>query len=651
MSYLVVENDIKTLLTLLPYYTYCGLDIETYGTDFRFSTKAGLDPRYSNIRYIQLYPFGKKVDITDHNLVFIFDLARCDEDTLIQLKGLLFNEAFNHSITWVGHNLKFDLVHLSYHQFDISTSRFLDTMILHKLLTAGLPEFNQASLKECLSHYCQIIVDKHWQTVDWSPEMDAFAAATNNRSKQLYYLINDVVLLEPLLTTLLQRLQESPNAVDLEEALTLEMLCLPAVVELELSGLKINLQLLEEKIDFYRKEIQKTEQQLYRYFDLSTIYLDKRLHSQRPEVNRFQVVHPNINSPQTFLRILHRLGVVDPKTGELLTSTSKNVIDLIDISGYPAETQEFISLYRYYRKITKILNTYLLPLKYNLNQASQRIYANFNQLGADTGRFTSTNPNLQNLPREKEIRELFIADKDNALIIADYSQIEVRILAELCGEPALQQVYQQHQDIYKVTASKVFNVPYDEVIKEQRQKAKTIVLGFQYGMGAQKFQDYHNAAHPSNPINLEEAQHFRRAFFQAFPKLNQWHMRIRDEVDIAAQHEMTIVKRTLYGRVRYFQCSADKFPVNAVINSPVQGTSADLTKVALALIYAKKQLFCPDAKIVNTVHDEILVESPKPYAETMQSLVEHAMVFSGYKLKQVPVVVESAVATNWSEKA
>lgn len=651
MAYLVVENNVNVLFSMLPYYAYCGLDIETYGTEFSSPSKAGLDPRYSAIRYIQLYPFGKKVDITDQSLVFIFDLSKCVEEDVIKLKSFLFNEAISESITWVGHNLKFDLSHLMHNGFDISTQRFIDTMLLHKLLSAGLPEFNQASLKDCLSRYCNISVDKHWQTVDWSPEMDAFVTVTNSRLKQLYYLINDVVSLEPLLNALLEKLHESSHELGLEEVLTLEMLCLPAVAELETSGLRINLERLEEKIKYYQAEVKKTEQQLYRYLDLSTIYLDKRLHSQRPEVNRFQIVHPNINSPQTFLHILHRLGVVDPKTKQPLTSTNKNIIDLIDISEYPEDVQEFIRLYRYYRKVTKILSTYLLPLKQNLHKDSARIYANFNQIGADTGRFTSTNPNLQNLPREKEIRELFIAGEGNVLVIADYSQIEVRVLADLCGEPALQEVYQKKQDIYKVTASKVFQVKYDEVTKEQRQKAKTIVLGFQYGMGAQKFQDYHNSAHPSHPITLEEAQYFRRAFFEAFPKLNQWHNKVRREVDFAAEHDEVIVKKTLYGRIRYFQCSADRVPVNAVINSPVQGTSADLTKLALLLIYAKKQLICPHAKIVNTVHDEILVESPSNFAENMQHLVEYAMVFSGYKVTHVPIVVESSIASNWSEKA
>jgi DNA polymerase-1 len=295
-----------------------------------------------------------------------------------------------------------------------------------------------------------------------------------------------------------------------------------------------------------------------------------------------------------------------------------------------------------YRELQKLCSTYIDALPLQINQFSGRVHTTFNQTIAATGRLSSTNPNLQNIPIRSEegrrIREAFIAEKGYVLMSADYSQIELRILAHLSADPFLIQAFREDKDIHTLTASAIFGCFPEMVTTDMRRAAKTINFGLMYGMG---------------PLNLSrqlsisfgEAKKFIDTYFMQFPRIKNYMESSIQKVRDCGFSE------TIFGRRRYLPEINAKNRIireaaeRTAINTPVQGAAADIIKIAMINVDKKIKNVFPTARMLLQVHDELIFEVPEDIVEPFRSSIIEKM--STAVELSVPIKVESGVAQNW----
>jgi DNA polymerase-1 len=274
-----------------------------------------------------------------------------------------------------------------------------------------------------------------------------------------------------------------------------------------------------------------------------------------------------------------------------------------------------------------------------INPVTGRLHADFRQIGAPTGRFACTNPNIQQVPHAVEYRRCFSGHPaGRKLVIADYSQIELRILAEFSGDRGFIEAFNSGADLHRVTASQVFNVSIDQVSKDQRDFAKRLNFGVVYGIGAQRFSIM-------TGLSVAEAENVLRKYFSTYRGLDNY---LRDAANRAVTERQA---RTASGRlVRFRYDENDRQQISMTHrngkNTPIQGTSADILKRALRLL--TDELRATSAKIVNIIHDEVVVETDADEAEEIAQKVERAMCDAGQEyLATVPVKVETEIAEEW----
>jgi DNA polymerase-1 len=291
-----------------------------------------------------------------------------------------------------------------------------------------------------------------------------------------------------------------------------------------------------------------------------------------------------------------------------------------------------------YRTVQKSLTSYGENIINEINPKTGRIHASFHQIGAPTGRMACTNPNVQQVPHAIEYRRCFRAPEGRKLVIADYSQIELRILADFTGDEGFINAFNSGADLHRVTAAQVFNVPLEEVTVDQRSFAKRLNFGVVYGIGAQRFS-------MMTGLSQTEAEDLLRRYFTTYRALDTW---LRDAAQRALRERTA---RTASGRMARFNFDpADKQAASLAQrngkNTPVQGSSADILKRALRLLHDK--LRGTSACIVNMIHDEIVVEADATQAEEIGGVVEDAMCKAGEEyVKKVPVKVETEIADAW----
>lgn len=485
-------------------------------------------------------------------------------------------------------NAKFDLKMLQTGGIKVEGNIF-DTMLASQLLGGGLRAVDGGhSLEELVKRYLQIEMSKEEQKSDWSVELS---------QKQLQYACLDAhVLLQ---------LQEILNGLlvknGLEAIARLEFDCLQSVVDMELNGFFLALEKQESIKELLKSEVDQAELEV-----------------------RVELGDINLRSHKQLLPVLQK------KTGIRLKSTSKEYLMAI---GHPL----FSKLINY-REKSKFLKDNFLRLPENIHPVTGRIHAQYFQIGAATGRFTCKEPPLQTIPRNKQIRDCFRAEVVNKLVIADYSQIELRIAAEISKDPVMIEAYSKGQDLHTLTASIITGKPAEEVTKNDRQLAKAVNFGLIYGAGAETLRDYAKSNYDID-LTLKDAEHFRRKFFKLYRGLMRWH----DKVNFRKKY----VTYTIGKRYRKFN-KRGKFKLTDRLNSPVQGTGADILKKAMVLLRPRIKGM---AKIVHIVHDEIILEAPEPRAEEVKKILEDTMKEAGqYYIKLVPVEVECHICDSWAEK-
>jgi DNA polymerase-1 len=291
-----------------------------------------------------------------------------------------------------------------------------------------------------------------------------------------------------------------------------------------------------------------------------------------------------------------------------------------------------------YRSVQKLLSSYGLGLLEHINPVTRRIHADFRQLGATGGRMSCSDPNLQQIPNTPEYRSCFRAPAGRKLVIADYSQIELRILADWSQDTALVKALLSGEDLHCVTASQMFGINLEDVSKEQRAAAKQLNYGIMYGLGAQGL-----AARIGCP--LDEAEILLRKYFDAYSGVAAF---LRDAADRAVRDRES---RTRSGRLICFSFDAnDRSQVAGIQrlgkNAPIQGSSADIIKRALVLLYeALKPI---DARIVNCVHEEIVLEAAEPAASEAAAILEREMTAAAREfIRSVPVTVDITIGDAW----
>ena len=543
----------------------------------------GLNPRDGRLRLIQL---------STPDETFVVDAFEAPD--LSSLKRVLEGGPVK-----IGHNLKFDYAFL-WAEHGISLSPIFDTMLAAQLLDGG--EYGPSyALEAVAERYLDESVDKSTRRDDWSGEL---------RERQLEYAARDAAILLPLY----ERLREELEKEELGPVSGIEFDAVAAISEMELAGIKLDVTRWKELEKAVRKRRDEKALELEAQFPPPEGVLP--LEGLGPTLN--------LNSPHQITDAFRTLGVDLPDT---------RVWTLLKVD-HPAA-----KLLLEYRELQKKLGTYLETYPNFISPKTGRIHANFLQCRVPTGRLACTNPNIQQIPNEDEFRSCFVAEEDHVLVIADYSQIELRILAEVSEDPAFVGAFQRGEDLHRVTAATMYNVPMEEVTKEERSAAKRINFGLMYGRGARSLS-------AQLGTDEERGRQLIDEYFANYPKVQRFLQRTANR----AVRDRTL--RTLAGRVRKFgniPVTDDRGALRReAMNFPIQGASADIAKLALG--YIRQELRDLDARLINCIHDEFVVECAESEASEVSERTKAAMIRAGEDvLKKVPVDVEVAVSREWQK--
>jgi len=580
-------DELRKAIETLSHQPVVGLDTET----------TELDPYTSRLRLIQL---------ASPDRVFIVDFdhfANGDShqsDALAPLRRLL---AAARPIK-IAHNAKFDAKFIK-HNLGVDLGGLFDTLLASQLVGAGDIE-ERHGLETVAGRYLNELVDKSERLSNWSLELTA---------AQLEYAARDAAILLPLREKLIERLK----AESLVKCAQLEFECVMPVVDIELAGIYMHKDRWLEQLGIVEKRRMELAEQLQDVLAEESSQGSLFGGPQREDIN--------LDSQQQLTKALNRLGVPVPD------STRNWKLQPL-AARYPV-----IATLLEYRTVQKALTSYGTNMIDMINPVTNRLHADFRQIGAPTGRFACTNPNIQQVPHAVEYRRCFSGyPEGRRLVIADYSQIELRILAEFSGDRGFIEAFNSGADLHRVTAAQVFNAQLDQVTKEQRDFAKRLNFGVVYGIGAQRFA-------LMTGLSVSEAENVLRRYFGTYRGLDTY---LRDAANRAVSERQA---RTASGRlVRFRYDENDRQQVSMTQrngkNTPIQGTSADILKRALRLL--KDELAETNAQIVNIIHDEIVVEADADEAQDVAAKVERIMCAAGREyLKTVPVKVETEIADEW----
>jgi len=528
------------------------------------------------------------------------------EAELLQLRKFFENP----EVEIIGQNLKNDLKVMA--KYGISfEGKLFDTMIAHYLINPDM-RHDLHVLSETYLNYTPIdfteIIGKGKNKIPISEV---------SKESIMQYAVENADIIHQLKQHFELELNDA-GTMDLFNTLEIPLLRVLAAMELE--GINLDVDFLNHLSAALEKDIQE---------------LEERIYSEAGE--RF-----NISSPKQLGDILFgKLKLIDKpkktKTGQF--STAEDV--LISL----AKEVQIIRDVLEYRGLTKLKSTYVDALPLQVASSTGRVHTDFVQTVAATGRLASNNPNLQNIPirteRGRQVRKAFIArDENHVLLAADYSQIELRIIASLSEENNMIEAFKNREDIHTSTASKVFNIPISDVSRDHRNTAKTVNFGIIYGVSAFGL---------SNQTNLSrsEAKELIDTYYLTYPMLRKY---VHDQIEFARENGYV---QTVLGRRRYLrdinarnQMVRSAAERNAV-NAPIQGSAADIIKIAMINIHNRLKKENLKTRMLLQVHDELVFDVYKPELEQIKELVQHEM--ENAHLLTVPLLVEIDVGQNWLE--
>ena len=517
----------------------------------------------------------------------------------------------NETIEKVGQNLKYDIKVMHQHGIAVKGPLF-DTMLAHYIINPDM-RHNMDILAETYLNYRP------------KPISDLIGKKGKNQGsmrdvpldQQTEYAAEDADITWQLKQHFEQELGKNEQRELLNKV---ELPLVRVLAAMELAGISLDVPYLNNMATQLEHEAQQ---------------LAQRIFDQAGET--FNLASPKQLGPILF----DKLKLVDKpkktKTGQY--STAEEVLSTL------AKNHPIVADILEWRSVQKLNNTYVSALPQDVNTHSNRVHTVYNQAVAATGRLSSNHPNLQNIPirtpRGQQVRKAFVAkDNQHVLMAADYSQIELRIIASLSEDPSMVAAFNNNEDIHAATAAKVFGVPLEEVSREQRSQAKTVNFGIIYGVSAFGLSN-------QTTLSRSEAKALIDTYYENYPKLKSY---MSEQVDFAREQGYVA---TVLGRRRYLKDINSRNAIvrgaaerNAV-NAPIQGSAADIIKIAMLRIYDKMREQQFKAQMLLQVHDELVFECPKSELDALTKLVKTEME-NAYKL-HVPLTVDVGVGHNWLE--
>ena len=519
----------------------------------------------------------------------------------------------NSKIGKIAHNAKYDYIILAKHGLHVSPLTY-DTMLAEFIVdpgsrNLGLKSLAYVKLGEEMTHIEELIGKgkKQVSMADVAIESAAPYAVADAET---------TLRLMPILQADVRRVNGAKLLEEIDLPLT------PVLAEMEMAGIGLDLPFFQETSKRLEKRMSEIERKVYEL-----------------------VGKPfNINSTQQLSDVLFKQLKLTPpdkgnKTASGHYSTSAGVLDLL------RGKHEVVDMILEHRELSKIKSTYVDALQAALNSETGCVHTSYSQTGAVTGRLSSSNPNLQNIPIRTEegrrIRHGFVATKGNVLLSVDYSQIELRIVAHMAQDEAMLAAFRADEDIHSTTAAAIYGVGLDDVTKSMRRHAKAINFGLIYGMSA-------FGLTRTTELTLAEAENFVRTYFQKFPGVKRYLDGIRR---LAAQQGYV---ETLLGRRRYFPALQSKQNVQIknreereAINAPIQGTAADIMKIAMLRIPPALKAAGLKGKMLLQVHDELVLQCPEKELEETARIVKETMA-NAFPMS-IPLSTDARYGKNWGE--
>lgn len=517
------------------------------------------------------------------------------------------------TITWVGQNLKYDMLVLKWYNKELK-GKIFDTMLAHYVIEPEGRRSMDLLSAQYLGYepvHIDELIGKKGKTQGNMRDVEV--------EKAKEYAAEDADITLQLKQVFVPLLKEKEVEKVFEEV---ENPLVQVLTDMEFEGVKIDVDFLKD----YSRELEKDAKQF-----------EENVYAQAG-------VRFNLASPKQLGEVLFDLLKIDPKAKKTKTgqyATGEDVLQKL------AANNPIVADILGFRELTKLKSTYVDALPEMINSKTGRVHTSYAQAVAVTGRLSSNNPNLQNIPirsdRGREIRKAFIPrDNNRILVSADYSQIELRIVAAISGDPNMCEAFKEGKDIHTATAAKVYNIPEAEVTKEMRYKAKSVNFGIIYGQGA--FGLAENLS-----ISRSEAKEIIDNYKKEFVGITSY---MDDTVRFAQQNGYV---ETLMGRKRWLKdINSSNFTVRGyaernAINSPIQGTAADMIKLAMIKIHKEMKKGDWQSKMILQVHDELVFDAVKEEAEALKKLIIDNMTTAMILPNGVPVEAEVGQGSNWLE--
>lgn len=618
-------SDLKAVITLLE-QTPGALGVDTETT--------GLDPHCNRVRLIS-------VAAGDLALVVDLDPFRTAGSRSVawELEGAAeLRRLLESARPKVLQNAAFDLNFLRGEGVILGGFIF-DTMIASKIIHNGNSSKND--LGAIVRRELGFELTKELQKANWAGPV----------SEDMFrYSAKDAWCLPKLIKPLTETLRKSRvGEVSLHEVFKLESSCLRAIASMQWHGFAFDttaalevqaaLEAKSEGLKLEFLDLLDTQLQL-KYPSEPSKWLprepDGGYNTRATETGSIRLgtkKYPGFNprSPQQVTQKLTDVGIILPPNEKGKPSMDQNLLAFIR-NQYP-----LVDSYMRW-KDSATLVSHILKLVESVGPDG-RIHACYRQMGTDTGRLSCAEPNLQQVPKDQEFRSLFVAEDGNTLIVADFSQIELRVAAELSGEPRMLEAYAAGRDLHTETAALMARVPLEAVTKSQRTSAKVCNFGLLYGAGPSTLRKQ-SVAQYGIDIDIKEAKRLVAGFREAYPRLYQWQTEEGEGTTKAVF--------TRYGRRRFLVGFNDKFTTR--INTQVQGTAGDIAKLSIAMLWPELERAGTEARLIAMVHDEVVLEVRESVVETWSSRLKAAMESAGALVCQsVPIVAEVAHGQTWAE--
>lgn len=586
MQYELVKNNRKAAQAAIN-------ELRKWGTLGWDSETTSLDPHGGRVRLVQLATPEK---------VFMFDAFDISPDTVYGIKEILEDRRR----IKCAHNAKFDaqFVFDGLLDIEIDPDGIYDTMLASQVVSAGNP-YDQHSLKEVTYRYLGKRIEKTMQLADWTGELTP---------AHLEYGAQDAHILLPLQDELNRNIRRDGL---MTCAMTEFDACVP-LARVEYNGLYLDRDGWIKQLGLMMEKRKAVAEELQAVFGFEN--------DQQSLFGMQERIDINLDSHTQVKRAFTRLGIPVPE------STRNHHLKPLG-EKYPV-----VAKLLEYRAIQKKITSYGYNIVDSINPVTGRIHASFRQIGAPTGRMACSDPNVQQVPHEPEYRGCIQAEEGKVLVIADFSQVELRLLAEFTGDEAFIAAFHSGTDFHRATAAQVFNLKPEDVTKEQRDFAKRLNFGVVYGIGAQRFAGM-------TGLSEAEAEGIINKYFATYRKVDAW---LRAQAAHALRHKFT---HTASGRLcRFFFDENDKGEAGLAQrngkNSPIQGSSADVTKRGLYLL--DKALAHTSAMITNVVHDEYVIEVSETEAEEVAQITINCMESAGSEIiKRVPCLADYKISKVW----